>query len=313
MSSPEAASLDAAIAAIDLAGNLLDAERVRLLPIRHGALAAPFLSHAVAAGTPAIRGVALEGLALVDPSAGATLAFARLAAADEPVEVREGAVRALGHVPGPRALSALLEARRGSPLVAAAARAMLEQRDDLETTRLLRELVIRSLDDETGDPEEQARRTREGLGLLPLVVRRSPDRLEGKLLSWWRTHPSPAVQYAAAEHLTGRPENARALLDEGLPQADLDDPQSEHLDLFTRHVLAGAITTLLRGDPARAFETLSPYLDPRETRTWYGLRRAERIVDLLVTGLGLDASTRHGVRVQVLHQSRMLPDPRWRQ
>ena len=79
-----------------------------------------------------------------------------------------------------------------------------------------------------------------------------------------------------------------------------------------RHLLAAAAFTVVLGsDPSRAFDDLARYFDESETLGWFGSRRAELILEMLLYQTGWTMhSTWNSLRSRKLEQLGTRPDRR---
>lgn len=309
--------------AIDLAGNLRDAERLRALAGRFGIESLAFLGRASREGSPPIVVAALESLAKLDLEAAASRAFELLADAARDADERAAAASVLAEVHTDAALSALLAATVDSPLVSGAALRGLRAHSSARATSRLGELLdalVEELRRPSGDDARLARCMRAVLGLgdpglLHLVAQRSYREREAWLFEVWRSHPNVPLKAAAAmELLEGGADNAIALLTEGLPGANEATPRpplGELDNADVRLVLAAAGFVVLLLEPAEAFDRLAPFFAADQRRGWFGEKRAE-IILLLVTGQrGLNLTTWLYGYAEKLHRRGVPPDARW--
>ena len=80
-----------------------------------------------------------------------------------------------------------------------------------------------------------------------------------------------------------------------------------------RHLLAeAAFAVVLRSDPSKALDDLARYFDESETLGWFGSKRAELILEMLLYQSGwTEYSTWNSLRERELRQLGMRPDRRW--
>jgi hypothetical protein len=80
-----------------------------------------------------------------------------------------------------------------------------------------------------------------------------------------------------------------------------------------RQALAGAaFTAVLRSEPGDAFDELAHYFDASQLVGWFGTRRAELILEMLLYQTGWTTySTWNSVRERELRQLGTRPDRRW--
>lgn len=104
-------------------------------------------------------------------------------------------------------------------------------------------------------------------------------------------------------------------LTEGLPGRNDPHPTGTgELDNGdVRHLLAGAaFTAVLRSDPSKAFDDLARYFDESELLGWFGNKRAELILEMLLYQSGwTECSTWNSLRERQLRQLGSRPDRRW--
>ncbi len=110
-------------------------------------------------------------------------------------------------------------------------------------------------------------------------------------------------------------QGALQTLTEGLPDrnAPYTTGTGELDNAEVRHLLAGAaFVAVLRSDPSRAFDDLAHYLDESEILGWFGNRRAELILEMLLYQTGwTEHSSWNSVRERELGQLGTRPDRRW--
>ncbi len=315
-----------AIEQIRVRGNLMDAQRVRELADRYRAEAVPFLRDATRDGSPSVVAAAIQALARVDPENVAERAFAILTMPGQDSDARAAAAEALSQVHSELALTVLIQATVDSPLVSdSAIRALHEHRSTRATVRI-REHLRSILDDlgrsrvgTTTEEDEQfsmGRRTRAALGLLGLLVQRSYSDMEAELFSLWRTHPDIVVKAAAARGLLdGSIDNAYAVLIEGLPGGNEGyphEPLGELENGGVRLILADAAYVVLLGaSPSDAFSRLSSLFDVEKLGDWFGNKRAEIILLLLLGQVGWNPTSWLWGYADELHRRGVLPDARW--
>jgi hypothetical protein len=308
--------LEATLGEIRLDGNLADAERIRIAAIAHGVAIVPFLRRAWVAGSPTVRAATLSALGALDPEGASQTALSALASETEPPQVRAAAAEALGWVPTTHALDALLEAVLDRALVREAALDALARHVEPGATPRIRERLTR-LAEELGargaDPSSAGRLRWAAVGLLRLLGARGLAELERDLVAWWRAHPDSTLQVECACHLLGSdPAYADAVLREGLPGANEGEPTTTgELDGPVRQVLPEAVTLVLRSDPADAFRRLAPYLEARQAVGYFGEKRAEIILLLLLGQLGRNVTTWLSLASSQLASLGLRPDPRW--
>lgn len=136
------------------------------------------------------------------------------------------------------------------------------------------------------------------------------------LLTQWRTLPDVAAQGAAALQLLhhGGLDFAISLLEEGLPGNNAGKPVSDggELDNATvRHLLAKAIEIVLLEEPSLAFEVLSPFLQANRRTDWFGAKRAELTMQLLLAQLQGGTSSWLSIAERKLFLDGKVPDTRW--
>ncbi len=80
-----------------------------------------------------------------------------------------------------------------------------------------------------------------------------------------------------------------------------------------RQLLAGsAFIAVLGSDPSNAFDDLARYFDESALRGWFGTKRAEIILEMLLYQTGwTEYSTWNSLREKELHESGARPDRRW--
>jgi hypothetical protein len=238
----------------------------------------------------------------------------------EDSEVRASAAEVLGYVRTEQALTILLGAIYESPLVADAALEALEKYTGTFATAAtheeLRRLVagIAAPDFDANASAHQRRPLRAVQGLISLLARRSFAEMEDELFAWWRTHPNTQVQYCAAEALLlGGVANACAVLSEGIPGTNEGTPSGTgELDGPARMLIPKAAMIILRGPAAGAFERLAPYCRADALAGWFGSKRAEVILLLLLGQLGFNPTSWLWGWADELSRSGIRPDDRWR-
>jgi hypothetical protein len=320
MTSREKDAVAAALGEVPLQGNPFHAEQLRKLVLVHGKAATPFLVRALEAGSAPIKAAAMQALGRVDPVAATEPALAFMGSAREDPEVRASAAEVLAHVPTERALPVLLQAIYDSPLVADAALGALEEHARTfatrsvhqELRRLVNEIAAPGFDAQTN--ADQGRRLRAMQGLVSLVARRSFQEVEAELLAWWRTHPNTQVQYWSADALlSGGVQHACAVLSEGIPGTNEGRPTGTgELDGPARMLIPKAAMVVLRGPAPEAFELLAPYCRTAAVAGWFGNKRAEVILLLLLGQVGYNPTSWLWGWADELGRSGVLPDQRWR-
>jgi len=320
-------ALAQAIEEVDLRGNLLDGRRICDLGKRFGPSAIGFLTRAVREGSPAVMSAALETMARVAPEQVREHALAALRAPAQAAEVRAAAAEALTGFHDGTVLDALIQAASDGPLVSAAAIASLRQHASAEATSRIRNhlsSLLEALARPAGEDERLLARKARAVfgpdgssGLLRLVAAHSYSAIEDDLFAWWRSHPDAGVKAAAArELLEGGLDNACAVLSEGLPGANEGQPKPPAGELDNgpvRLVLAEAAFVVLLGNPSEAFERLSPFFDDLELEGWFGSKRAEIILLLLLGQIGRNETSWLRGQADALHRKACRPDARWRQ
>jgi hypothetical protein len=319
------------LARIRIDGDHADARRVRDLAKLHGAAAVPFLARAAREGSDPVMAAAIQALGRVDVDAVADRAVTVLQNAALHCDVRAAAADALAQVHSEIALDALLQVTVDDVIVSGAAvRALVHHRSAQATARIrscLR-VVVEQLDraragGAAGEEDRHARRLRRAFsgvdgnsGLLGVLVQRHDPETEADLVSWWRSHRDDSVRGTAAlTMLAGGVDNALLLLNEGIPGSDAHPvaPSGELDNGPVRHVLAGgAYVVLRRSSPADAFDRLIPFFDVDERTGWFGEKRAEVILLLLIGQLGYNATSWLAGSCNDLHRCGARPDGRWR-
>ena len=317
---------------ISVRGNLADAQRIHGLADTYGNEVVPFLQRAAREGSPPVVAAAVQALARIDLDAAAERALALLEMPDQNPDARAAAAEVLSQVHSEDALTALIRATLDSPTVSGAAIRSLHEHRSTEATVRLRD-HLRSIVDELGHPSPEgtankdqqkllARRARAVVGvdgssgLLRLLAERCYPDLESDLLSWWRSHPDIVVKAAAAQELLDRGvDHACAMLTEGLPGANDGHPMEPNGELdngYVRHILAEAVYIVLLGAPSDAFDRLYPYFGEDQLRGWFGAKRAEIILLLLLGQVGWNPTSWLWGYADNLCRRGARPDARWR-
>ena len=112
-------------------------------------------------------------------------------------------------------------------------------------------------------------------------------------------------------------EHALRILTQGVPGRN--DPHrtgTGELDNGeVRQLLAeAACTVVLRDDSSKAFDDLAQYFDESKLAGWFGGKRAELILEMLLYQSGwTECSTWNSLRERALRQLDTRPDRRWRE
>jgi HEAT repeat protein len=271
------------VASLKLQGKETDARKLRALCEIQGAEAKGLLIEAIEKGSPEIRAAAITELSAIDAAATEPYAL-KLLAADRSEEVRKAAAKALGGATSDEALEALLKAFTATERLSPSAGAALAQLSHPKTTERVLALVtdeLRALTpfkmpkgltkakkaEAEKAEREHAAKVRFFGAVLDLLASRKDRDTSGTVLSVFREHKVKEVRNAAA----------RALLKGGYQGAFEElAPSVYDADWETRSEFIEHIVTQ---DPARAFDRLGPFLDPRTLKTPNHVSFAEHILD----------------------------------
>lgn len=319
-------ALARALEAVNVRGGLVDARRVTAVADTFGSAAVPFLWDCVSRGSPAVAAAALLAVARAAPERVTPLALAVMRDSSQDSEVRAAAAEALTASQAGGVLDVLLDATTDSPTVSAGAlRALRQRRSAVDTAGLLGHLraLVAELSRTPVESPRLRRLTRALFGpdgrsgLLRLVTERAMPEAEGDLVSWWRSHPTPALKAAVAYELVETSVvHADSVLMEGLPGCNDGHPREPLGELDNgpvRHALAHAACAVLsRTSASAAFERLSPYVAGDTSAEWFTRMRAEIILLLLLGQVGVNpTSWLHGY-AEGLRRRGVAPDTRWR-
>lgn len=319
--------LNRAIEEVDLRGNLLDGERVKRIGEIHGRNATAFLLRAAEEGSPPVIVAALQALAVAEPDAAKDRSLALLRMPDQPSEVHAGAAEALSRIHSKDALDALILATSESALVSSAAIRALREHTGTDSIRRIRDHLRSLIEALAASSRDDARLLARQAwavvgpdgrsGLLHLAAERCYSDIEDDLFTWWRTHPDVGIKTAAAQELLeGGVDNACAILAEGLPGSNEGHPTRPQGELDNgplRHVLAEAAFVVLLGDESKAFDLLAPFFDSCALEGWFGNKRAEIILLLLLGQTGNNETSWLWGQADELHRRGRRPDSRWRE